>query len=195
LALSYFTHHSNPVLIITVGLTGAGKSFLSSRLGTRLGIETLRSDVIRKEIHGVSPLNHQLDNYSAGLYTPEATESTYRSLFERARKCIESGRSVIIDASFLNSKHRIEARDLAQSLAVGFSIIQCSADDEVVKTRLDARFSDRNEPSDGRWEIFVAQKMAFDPISVSETDNYQRYDSSENLDSFLAKYVRRIISG
>jgi uncharacterized protein len=195
LALSYFTHDSSPILIITMGLTGAGKSFLASKLGVRLGIEILRSDVIRKEIHGVSPLHHQLDNYTVGLYTPEATESTYRSLLERARKCVESGNSVIIDASFLNRKHRILARDLAQALGARFSIIQCSAEDDVVRTRLDARLSDRNESSDGRWEIFLAQKSAFDPISASEADNCRRYDSVENLDSFLAKYVRRIISG
>ena len=181
-----------PVLVITSGMMGTGKSYLAARLGKRLGVEPLRSDMVRKQIQGMHPLKHQLDNYGAGIYTPTLTELTYTALLEKARQALEDGESVIIDASFMRFRHRMQARETARRENARFRIIECKAPDYVIRQRLEKRMQDRGEPSDGRWDIFQEQKAEFETIRDQELDDCQLWNSTEELDFFLTSLVREL---
>lgn len=184
-----------PTLIITCGLTGTGKSFLGARLGKRLGIEPLRSDVIRKELFGVPKGEHRLDKYGEGIYTANATETTYRALLEKARTCLERGESVILDASFVKYDDRAQARLTAIRSKARFRLIECvSPSEEAIRSRLDERLSSRPDPSDGRWEIFRQQKAGFEWIREDERTDHRLWDSTTDINSFLASFVRELAS-
>ncbi len=192
LSLACLERPGPPILIVMSGLTGTGKSYLSERLGKRLGIEPLRSDVARKQIQGLSSLEHQLDNYGTGIYTPKSTELTYKALFERARRSLELGESVIIDASFMSFRRRMQAKELAAKERARFMIVECVAPERVIQTRLENRAKDRTEPSDGRWEIFLHQRTDFEPICDDERDYHRSWDSTGELNPFLTSLVREL---
>jgi predicted kinase len=182
-----------PTLIIVAGLTGSGKSFLATRLGTRIGTEPIRSDLVRKEIMGVPSLEHRLDKYGEGIYTPYTTELTYGALLDRARRSIERGDSVILDASFARFEDRMQAREAATRAGARFRLIECTAPDEIVHRRLRDRITRSDEPSDGRWEIFLEQKKRFDPIGPEEREYARIWDSTTDVKSFLACFVRSLL--
>lgn len=193
LSLSYLEPAPPPALVITVGLVATGKSHLAGLLGKRLGIEPMKSDLLRKEIHGLPAFQHQLDMYEQGIYTPVSTERTYGTLLEEARQALANGHSVILDASFLRHEHRMRARELAREAKAKFKQIECTASEDVVRSRLEQRLTRTDEPSDGRWEIFQQQKTAFEPIRPEEKANYQVWDSTSDPNAFLAALVRDLI--
>lgn len=193
LALAALKPSPPPTLIVMSGLSGSGKSYLASRLGMRLGIEPTRSDVVRKEIMGVPVDEHQLDMYGQGIYTPIATEQTYRVLMERARESLVRGESVILDASFTRRRERTTARELAREAGARFRIIECVAPDNVARERLDARIARGSDPSDGRWEIFRQQKLQTEEIQPEERENHWQWDSTSDVNMFLTSLVRDLL--
>ncbi|HQQ71765.1 MAG TPA: AAA family ATPase, partial [Alicycliphilus sp.] len=72
-----------PRLLITYGLSGAGKSTAAAAL-VQQGAVRLRSDVERKRLFGLAPL---ADSAAPGLdiYTPEASRRTFAPLADQAR--------------------------------------------------------------------------------------------------------------
>ncbi len=190
LSLSYLKPRPAPVLLITVGLVATGKSYLAGMLGKRLGIEPLRSDLLRKEIHGLPPFQHQLDTFEKGIYTPERT---YGALLEKARQALANGDSVILDASFVHYEYRVRARELARETNARFKLIECTAPEHAVKARLEQRPTKKDEPSDATWEIYQEQKEAFEPIRTEERMDRRVWDSTSDPNTFLVSLIRELI--
>lgn len=193
LALAYFKPPP-PALIIVSGLIGTGKSYLAERLGVRMGIDPLRSDQVRKEIHGMPPTEHQLDKYGQGIYRPDATERTYEALLAEARQRLNRRESVILDASFMRYRHRQAARELASDTSAVFRLLECTCLDEIIRRRLEKRLQDTTNPSDATWDIFPDQKAEFEAIGPEEQQGLRVWDSTTNIDSFLASLVRDVMS-
>ncbi|MGO9121625.1 MAG: AAA family ATPase [Desulfomonilaceae bacterium] len=193
LSLSYLKSPPPAALIIMCGLMATGKSFLAEKLGKRLGIDYLRSDEIRKDLHGVERFQHRFEMYREGIYAANGTERTYEALFNKARQYLTQGRSIILDASFISYEYRKLARQLAYEAKARFRIIECIAPDDIIKERLVARLTQENEPSDARWEIFQSQKAAFQPIGPDEESDRRLWDSTNDPDTFLVPLVREFI--
>lgn len=193
LSLAYLNPPPPPVLVITVGLMGTGKSWLAYRLGKRLGIEPLRSDVIRKEIHGLSPLERRWEQYGTGIYSAQATEQTYESLLKKAAEALERGESAIIDASFSRFRYRESAHDLAVRTGARFRLIECTAPDTLARKRLEKRSIKADEPSDGRWEVFKIQEADFEHLRDSERPHVRRRDSTTDQNNFPGSFVRELL--
>jgi uncharacterized protein len=193
LSLACLKAEPSPFLIITCGLMGSGKSFLAEKLGKRLGMEPLRSDVVRKRIYGLSPGEHQLDKYGEGFYTSGASGRTYEALLAWAERSLRRGESVIVDASFARHHDRSNAREMATKAGARFRILHCAAPDQVIRRRLAERIRKPDEPSDGRWEIFPQQKAEFEPIQTNELKHCRTWDSTTEADAFLTEFVRELI--
>jgi len=133
-----------PRLVITFGLPGSGKSWVSQQLLQRLGAIRLRADVERKRLFGLPML---ADSHRAGLdiYGADATARTYSLLLTRARSALEAGWPVVLDAAFLLRHERAKARNLARELGVPFEIVECTAEREVLLQRLAQRQGDASE--------------------------------------------------
>lgn len=194
LARAYFQPRPNPTLVIMCGLMGSGKSFLASRLAERLGIKAIRSDVTRKQMMGISPIEHRLDNYGEGIYTRESSDRIYRLMLERANVELEKNETVILDASFIKRSDRMAAGDLASNHNAGFLLIHCETTDDVIRSRLIRRIEETDEPSDGRWELYHRQKTEFEEIGPEE-GAIARYDPSLDMNEFLAPITRQVEFG
>lgn len=153
-----------PRLVITHGLPGSGKTFVSQGLLQRLGAIRIRSDVERKRLFGLQALDdsraHGLD-----LYTAEVTRRTYARLLELARMVLQAGFPVVLDAAFLRRGERQAARDLAGELGVSCAIAACEAPPEVLRQRLLARRDDASEA-----DVAVLDKLhaAAEPLDAAE---------------------------
>ncbi len=183
-----------PALIIMAGLTGTGKSFLAEKLGKRLGIEPLRSDVLRKRIFGVPSLEHRLDKFGEGFYRSSATERTYDALLESARRSLTKGESVVLDASFIRRRDRIRAMDLARECGATLRILYCTAPESMIFSRLRQRIKRGDDPSDGRPEIYREQEKRFEQPEGDESQYCRQWDSTTDPNPVLQSIVRELMT-
>lgn len=145
---------AKPSLIAIGGKSGTGKTVLARQTAPLLaplpGAVLLRSDVIRKELFGVTPLTA----LPVDAYTSEVTARVYRTLLERSRQIIDQGFSVIVDAAFLNETERNELSTAAQKLGAAFHPVFLTAN---LGVRLDRIGTRKGDASDATAEIAASQ--------------------------------------
>lgn len=151
-----------PDLYIFFGLIATGKSTVAQAWAGRNNLAYYNSDVVRKELAGLSPQTPQRDASDQGIYTGEFTARTYAALLESAEKDISQGRGVVLDASYQRKTDRDQVRMLAQRLGVRLYCILCVCPEEEMKRRMSQRALDPLAVSDGRWEIYLKQKERFE---------------------------------
>lgn len=141
-----------PQLLAVAGVIGSGKSTVAGRAGAFLSAPIIDADRTRKHLFQVEP-TARLGNIAwQGAYGEHATARVYDELLRRAQIVLESGRPVILDASFRTRGLRAAARELTERLGVPFRLLECRAPAEICKARLTAR--DDRTISDGRVELF-----------------------------------------
>jgi len=166
LAYQYARGVERPSLIIMVGLTGTGKTVVAREIARRLDASLIQTDVIRKEMAGLSPGEHRYEPAGEGIYSREMSRRTYEEARARARKALQEGKSVIIDATHTSERERQAAADLAREMGAQFYIVNCTCPEEIVKERLHKRLDEPGEVSDGRWEIYLHQLKGLDPLAA-----------------------------
>lgn len=182
LAFTYAARPERPVLVLTTGLTGTGKSVLAQGLAARLGAEVVRTDILRKELLSIPPAERRPDAFGRGIYSDEITARTYARALETAAAHLAKGRSAIIDASYKRQAERLRAAERAGELGAVFFVVECVCPEETVKERLESR---RGDASDGRWEIFLAQKADFDPVTEIPAASHIVIDTARDPDACL----------
>jgi uncharacterized protein len=165
LAYTYAARPERPVLILMAGLMGTGKSVLAQNLAPRLGAEVIRTDVIRKELFAGHSQERHTEAFGRGIYSDDLTRRTYGEALEFATEMLKQGRSAIIDASYKRRAERLRAAEAAEKSNAGFYLVECIAPEGIVKERLDTRQAAGTDPSDGRWELYTAQKGDFDAVT------------------------------
>lgn len=189
LARGYLSRRGlSPVLVAFSGLMGAGKSTLARELSFELGLELLSSDLLRKELAGLSKTAHCQEGYNQGIYSLEFTRDTYREMFRRAEDALAGGRSVIMDASFSRRADRFAAAALARRLGVRFCLFHTECPEEVSRERLEVREAAGRDVSDGRWELFSRQKNDFEPL-LPQQENWEEIDTSQPVEGSLGCIV------
>ena len=162
-----------PVLAITAGLMGTGKSRVAQLLAQRLNADLLSTDVLRKEMAGIPPTERRYQNWEQGLYSPEALDQTYQEMHGRAAVTLAAGGSVVLDASYRRRAWRQDAIRVAQEAGVPFVALECVCPVDLVRARLDTRLDQSDILSDGRWELYQQQAAAFEPINeFSQGDHF-----------------------
>ncbi|MFI4941301.1 MAG: AAA family ATPase [Burkholderiales bacterium] len=142
-----------PVLIITHGLPGSGKTLFSQLALQRLGAIRIRSDVERKRIFGVDKLESSC-RLAMDIYSPNATKKTYARLLELAGEILRAGFPVIVDAAFLRLDERESFHQLAKNMSLPFAIASLHADDVTLRERLRLRRNDASEA-----DVAVLEKL------------------------------------
>ncbi|MGZ3593535.1 MAG: bifunctional aminoglycoside phosphotransferase/ATP-binding protein [Syntrophales bacterium] len=192
LAYTYSARLEKPTLIIMAGLTGTGKSVRANSIAPRIGAEVIRTDILRKEMLHMQPSERHTEAFGTGIYRDEVTRKTYDRAIELASEKLTEGKSVIIDASYKSSADRQEALATAERLKADFFIIECICPENIVKERLDLRMSDKRESSDGRWEIYLAQKETFERITEMPENSHIIIDTSLTPEECTYKALQKI---
>jgi len=189
LAESY--SRSRPVLFITVGLVGSGKSTLSRALAKRLGLTAFSSDVVRKQLASIPASERHFEEMEAGIYSAEFSRRTYDKLFSEAAKVLGQGDPVILDASFIKLEERQKAQKLAAETGADFYILECTLDEENTRQRLAERVR-HGSVSDGRWEIYAPQKKKFDPVTEVPPGRHFVIDTARPLGEQITRIIGSI---
>ena len=182
LAASYATRLRRPWLLLCCGLMGSGKSVLAGALAQRAGLHVLSSDAIRKEFAGVRPAPPTPMTYGEGLYAPERIETTYRQMFEQAESLLAEGHSVVLDASFILRRHRLQATQLAARVGAECCLVECWCPEDELRRRLEARVAQGGSVSDGRWELLAEQRQAFEPLFDVPPAHHLKVDTTQASD-------------
>jgi hypothetical protein len=166
LARAFARQMGPPVLLVTSGLMGSGKSHLANAVAARTGMTVLASDRIRKELAsgGAAETVRDRSAFGAGLYTARWTERTYAEMFARAQALLAQGRSVILDATFSKQAQRRRAFALARRCGAEAWFAECQVPDAVALARLRKREAEGRGISDGRAELYPTQKAAYEPV-------------------------------
>jgi aminoglycoside phosphotransferase family enzyme/predicted kinase len=186
LADSYI--RSKPMLFITTGLVGTGKTFLAQALAKRRGLVVISSDVTRKKLAGIPLTEHRFEEFDRGIYSAEFSKKTYGKMFTEARDILKEGGSVILDASFIRAEERLKAKKLAEESGADLFIVECRLDEKTIKQRLVRRLEE-GSTSDGRWEIYPSQKRAFEPVAEVPETNRAIIDTAQPVE----KNIRQIL--
>lgn len=189
--LAHSYTRSRPVLVITTGLTGCGKSTVAAALARRSGLVHISSDITRKKLAGIPENEHRFDEPASGIYSSEFTHKTYETMLEQAGDLLEEGYSVVLDAAFLKRNERLQAYMLAQKANAVFCVVECRLDTELARKRLSMRLEGPCV-SDGRWEIYLKQQEWFEPVTEFDSDNIVTIDTSMALGQNVKHILTRV---
>ena len=144
---------ASPRLLITHGVSGSGKTYVTQGLLEQAGAIRLRSDVERKRLFSPSTAMAS----PAPLYSTDRTRSTYAHLHDLAQLSLQAGWHTIVDATFLDAAERERFRGLAAAQSAPFAILHCEAPRTTLEARLTARQQAGQDASDADIAVLTQQ--------------------------------------
>lgn len=173
-----FLRPAQPLLVAIGGMSGVGKSTLAQALGGHLtpapGARIVRSDVLRKRLHGVAPEAP----LPAARYDAVTTRRVYEAMRAEALAVLRAGYTVILDATFLDAEERSRAAALASDAAVAFVGLWLEAPPTVLRERIAAR---RDDASDADVEVLARQDRR-----ATQDVGWHRLDAARDADLVVA---------
>ena len=146
-------------LVLVGGTPGTGKTTLARGVGHARDWPVLRSDVFRKALANLPPTDRSgAGAPGEGIYDDATTRRTYAALLERARRHLEMGESVVLDASWHDPALRTAARRLAADVHAEIIELRCHLDEAVAAERIARRAASGADASDA--DATVAADMA-----------------------------------
>ena len=193
-------HESRPVLFLMHGFSGSGKSRVASELLASLGAVRLRSDVERKRLFELDANEASGSGLGDGIYQPDASERTYEHLAETADGILRAGHPVIVDAAFLQQWQRARLEDVAHRCGVALRIVDCVAEADTLRERVEARRRSGGDPSEATTDVLEHQLATHDPITDDEADalvtcDMNGTDEAENLRRCVTRVTQSLQAG
>ncbi len=177
------TRPNRPLLIITHGLSGSGKTQVGSGLLEVRDWVRLRSDVERKRLAGLRPLAASTPAEKHILYSAAAITRVYSHLAELAAGLLETGTCVIVDATFLERTQRENFRALAARHGAGFAILATHADHAELARRIAARSRSGIDASEATVDVLEAQIRRQEQLGADEHRFTVRLDADMHANS------------
>ena len=174
------------VLLVTCGVSGSGKSWLAERLAQRLPAVWVRSDVERKRLFGMSPTQRPPAGTTAEIYSAEASRRTYARLAELAGGILETGYSVIADATYLHRANRDRLLAVAGEHGIPGLILACEAPEETLRARVSRRRAADRDASDAGIAVLESQLRKRHPFGSDEPVARVVTDETLDLEEVLA---------
>ena len=158
LALS-FLRQARVTLVVVGGLPGSGKSTLARGLAGARDWTVFRSDELRLEIGVAEPVS----GYRTGRYSPAITTKVYEELLRQAERLLESGYSVILDASWVDAGRRGAAQSVAERTSSDLVELCCDVSHEIARERIERRLAEHADLSEATPEVSAAMSLVMDP--------------------------------
>lgn len=156
-------------ILVFFGLIASGKSTLAEAFARRAGVLYLNTDRVRKELAGLAVTERRPDGQDQGIYSREYTVKTYQTMLDAAVRSGMQGKGVVLDGSYSSRKDRDRVQESGKKIGTNVRFILCYCSEVETRRRLELRAQDPLAVSDGRWDIYLKQKV--------------RFEQSEELDS------------
>jgi aminoglycoside phosphotransferase family enzyme/predicted kinase len=157
-----------PLLLITHGLSGSGKTHVTGKLLSQLPAVRVRSDLERKRLHGLAAGMPSGSGIGTGLYASDASRRTYEKLLHLAEQGLRAGFDMIVDAAFLRRAERASFSGLAQREGAAFVILDCICGEGVLRRRIDARLAAGRDPSEATQAVLDYQVGRCEALGADE---------------------------
>jgi predicted kinase len=145
------------------GLVGTGKSTAARVIAAEIGAVILSSDRIRRRLLGEPD---QKVSWREGRYAESAALRVYDALFERAAPVTESGRTVILDASWSRRDLRERARAFAAERKARCLFVEVRCSRLLALTRLAQRQREGRDPSEAGPELYDRFAASFEALEA-----------------------------
>lgn len=176
-----YTQPPLAALVITHGLSGSGKTWLSQQLLEAFDAIRVRSDIERKRLHGLAPFARSGSGIDSGIYTTQAGERTYAHLAQLARTILRAGHTVIVDAACLKHSLRDRLRAVAHELRVPFAILDIQTPENILRERLRARAAQQHEVSEAGLTVLDRQLATREPLTEAEQRHTLAVDAGGSI--------------
>lgn len=167
---------ANPVFVIVSGLPGTGKSHFSRKLAAQLPSVILESDILRKRL------------YPSPTYSAQESHRLFNACHRLIEELLDSGITVILDATNLVEQHRERLYHISQRLEAKLIIVRVEAPREVILQRLQGRSRgiDRGDNSDADSGVYQRMRARAERIRR----NHFVVDTSRDITPVVDKIVR-----
>jgi aminoglycoside phosphotransferase family enzyme/predicted kinase len=191
------TRRPHPQLVVMVGLSGSGKTWLARRIAARCGALVVRSDIERKRLAGLQPLDTSASAPDAGIYSREFNARTYGRLRDCAADCLRGRESVVVDAANLRRDERDRFVAAARELEAEAVIVHCVAPLEVLKRRVAGRVATGADASEATVALLDRQPSYWEPFSDNEQGHVVTVDttSAESIERALSSLAAPTTAG
>jgi aminoglycoside phosphotransferase family enzyme/predicted kinase len=182
LAEEYLQLPTTSQLIVVGGLSGTGKSTLARELGEQLGIDVLRTDVVRQQLFRAKS--------SGELYRTDAREQVYLAMFQQAKELLDASCSVILDGTFHSIELLQAAQRLAEQSGATFTAIECTCSPEIAQQRITQRLAAGQDASQADVAVYEQQRHQWQlwPAAIQHV----AVDTSQPLEAQLAAVFQRL---
>ena len=151
------------ILLITCGFPGTWKTETSQEVSKIKGYPILRTDIIRLEVLKNEDI---FDVKVAGNMSKR--EMVYDEMFRQAETLAQQGKAVILDATFVTTKLRRRAAEIAAKIEIPFVILQTSCSEEASIARILRRTKQNYESNALTKEAYIANKNNFEPVNLND---------------------------
>ncbi|PAY24565.1 gluconate kinase [Dietzia natronolimnaea] len=152
-------------LVLVGGVSGSGKSTLAAPLAVALKAELLRSDDLRSDVPA---------DQGGGRYSEEAIAAVYTRMLDMAGDMLAMGRSVVLDATWLDPRRRAEAETVAADAHAELVEVACTAPRGELVRRIEQRRRAGSDPSEATVAVLGRQLAGLAPwpdaIEVDTTE-------------------------
>lgn len=177
------TQVPRPLLVITRGLSGSGKTTITEPLISRLPAIRIRSDLVRKRLHGLQETARTSSNVGAGLYTESRSQKTYQVLADYVAALLDGGFNVIVDAAFLKRAQRRQFGEIAARCNARFVVLDLCADELLLRERITARYARNRDASEANVAVLEYQLENDEPVTDAESGLVIKVDTANPVDT------------
>ncbi len=186
---------ASSALFIMHGVSGTGKTTVSTEIVKTVGAVRIRSDIERKRLFADKLKLKLKDSRALDLYGSSMTTATYGRLQKLANMLLQIGYVVVVDATFLYYDQRESFRLLAAERKCPFVIIDVVASSKVIEKRIAHRSREGHDASDATVDIMRQQHETQESLTLAEQRFVTTMDSTNSHTiqvgiEILKKHVR-----
>lgn len=182
-----------PAIYVLCGGTATGKSAIAGELARRSGMSVIGSDIVRKELAGIGPLQRA----PAEQYSDARNFETYAEMGRRAREALAGGRGAIVEGTFRRSRDRdrfrealdgppeapAHSRDAPDGAEADPLFFELRAPLAVLRERAALRISEARGPSDAKLAHVAEHQAEFEPLDEVCVASHATLRSDQPLES------------
>ncbi|MGO8905900.1 MAG: AAA family ATPase [Solirubrobacteraceae bacterium] len=177
-----------PLALVICGPAGSGKSVLAAELTRRSEMPVVSSDVVRKRLAHLAPVQAA----RAEHYTARFTRATYEQLARDALLELRRGDRVIVDATCRSRDDRALLLDRLHRVGMVRLIVRCEVPLELAIERSQRRLHDPQRVSDATPPLAEEQFREFEELDELPGREVLRLDCAQALDAQVAAVMAAV---